>query len=99
MDKRKHKFFAVLNPGTKHDTPAAPVDQFKRGNKRPEQKPGNPRSDNYQPCDPSAVHLSKMYATLPASIARDYRKGRNVLNFSEQKTSSYRKPRQRLPIS
>ena len=26
MDKRKHKLFAGLNPGTKHDTPAASVD-------------------------------------------------------------------------
>jgi hypothetical protein len=87
MDKREHKFFAGPDPGTKGATTAASVDDFKRGDERPEQKSDNPRSDNDQACDPSAVHLSKMCATLPASIARTRRKGRKVLNFSEQKTS------------
>ena len=57
MDKREHKFFTGLNPGTKHDTPAASVDDFKRGDERPERKPDNPRADDYQACDPSTMHL------------------------------------------
>jgi hypothetical protein len=81
MDEREHKFFAGADPGAKGDTSVTSIDDFKRGDKRPEQKPGNSGAGDYQTCDPSTMHLLKMRATLPAVVERIYRKGRKVLIF------------------